>query len=49
MKTPARVVMNPTMISMRCGCLLASRSAASDDARMPPVAAVKMTPVWIAL
>jgi hypothetical protein len=40
MTTPARVVMKPAMITVRCGCRLASRAAASDDARMPPVAAV---------
>jgi hypothetical protein len=47
--TPAIVVMKPAMISVRCAYLLASRSAASDDSKMPPVAAVKITPVWMAL
>jgi hypothetical protein len=46
---PASVVMNPATISVRCGCRLASRSAASDENRIPPVAAVKITPVSMAL
>ena len=37
------------MISVRCGRRLASRSAASDETRTPTVAAVKMTPVSMAL
>ena len=46
---PAIVVTKPAMISVRCARRRASRSAASDDARIPPVAAVKITPVWMAL
>ena len=46
--TPMIVVTNPPAISVRCGRRLASRSAANDDTRMPTVAAVKMTPVWMA-
>ena len=47
--TPAIVVMKPAVTSVRCAYFLASRSAASDDTKMPPVAAVKITPVWMAL
>src|SRR5262245_47181030 len=43
--TPTIVVMKPVMISVRCAYFFASRSAASEDTRMPPVAAVKITPV----
>jgi hypothetical protein len=41
--------MNPAKISLHCAYRWASRSAASDDTRMPSVTAVKITPVWIAL
>jgi hypothetical protein len=37
------------MIRVFCGRRLASRSAASDETRTPTVAAVKITPVSIAL
>jgi hypothetical protein len=37
------------MISVRCARRLASRSAASDESGIPAVAAVKTTPVLIAL
>ena len=46
---PVMVVMNPAMMRVRWECFWASRWAASDDSRMPPVAAVKITPVWMAL
>ena len=46
---PTIVATKPAMMSVRCAYFLASRSAASDDTRMPPVAAVKITPVWMAL
>ena len=46
---PTIVATKPAMMRVRCGYFLASRSAASEDTRMPPVAAVKITPVWIAL
>src|SRR3954454_5555460 len=46
---PTVVVTNPVVISDRCAYLFASRPATSDDARMPSVAAVKITPVSIAL
>src|SRR5512132_166755 len=46
---PAIAVTKPTKMSVRCAYFLANRSAASDDAKMPAVAAVKITPVWMAL
>ena len=46
---PARVTTKPATISVFCGNRLASRSAARDETRMPSVAAVKTTPVLIAL
>ena len=46
---PASVTTKPAMMRVRCGYRLARRSAASDDTRMPTVAAVKITPVWMAL
>ena len=42
---PASVTTNPPTIRVFCEYLLASRAAASDEMRMPAVAAVKMTPV----
>jgi hypothetical protein len=45
---PAIVTRNPAMMRVRCARRLARRSAASDDASKPTVAAVKITPVWIA-
>ena len=45
---PAMVTTNPARIRVRCACRLARRSAASEDASRPTVAAVKMTPVWMA-
>ena len=46
---PARVTTKPAMISVRCANRFASRCWAKDERRMPTVAAVKTTPVWIAL
>ena len=46
---PAAVTANPVAISVFCAYFLASRAAASEETRMPSVAAVKMTPVLIAL
>ena len=48
-KMPTIVVTKPTRMSVRCWNRLARRPAASDDSRMPTVAAVKITPVWMAL
>ena len=46
--TPAMVTMKPARIRVRCGYRLARRAAASEDASKPTVAAVKITPVWMA-
>ena len=46
---PAIVTTKPTTISVRCGEPRGERLAASDETRMPSVAAVKITPVLIAL
>ena len=46
---PATVTTKPATISDRCAYRLASRSAAREETRMPSVAAVKITPVSIAL
>ena len=46
---PASVMRKPATISVRCERLLANRSAANDETRTPNVAAVKTTPVPIAL
>ena len=46
---PAMVITNPVRMRLRCGNRLARRPAASDDNKMPTVAAVKITPVWMAL
>ena len=46
---PATVTTKPAMIRVFCERRLASRSAASDETRTPSVAAVKMTPVSMAL
>jgi hypothetical protein len=46
---PAIVRTNPARIRVRCERRLASRSAASEETRRPSVAAVKITPVWMAL
>ena len=43
------VTTNPATIRVFCARRLAKRSAASDEARTPTVAAVKITPVSIAL
>jgi hypothetical protein len=45
---PAIVTPKPAMMRVRCGRRLAKRSAPSDDASNPAVAAVKITPVWMA-
>src|SRR5690242_18309967 len=42
--TPTMVVTNPARIRDRCWYRLARRPAASDDTRIPSVAAVKITP-----
>src|SRR5215216_7540971 len=47
--SPARVTTKPATISVFCGNRSARRLAARDEARMPSVAAVKTTPVLIAL
>ena len=47
--TPAIATMNPPRIRVLCAYFLASSSADSDEIRIPAVAAVKMTPVLIAL
>ena len=47
--TPAMVTRKPTRMRVRWGNFLASLSAASDETRIPTVAAVKMTPVSMAL
>ena len=47
--TPAMAVTKPTRMRLRWRNLLARRPAASEDSRMPTVAAVKITPVWMAL
>jgi hypothetical protein len=46
---PAAVTTKPAMISVLCGRRVARRSAASDENSTPSVAAVKMTPVSMAL
>ena len=46
---PTMVTTKPATIRVRCARRLARRSAASDDSSTPTVAAVKMTPVSIAL
>ena len=46
---PARVTTKPATISVRCENLFARRAAAKDETRTPTVAAVKTTPVPIAL
>ena len=43
------VVTNPTRINVRCWNRFASAPAASEDTKMPKVAAVKITPVLMAL
>ena len=43
------VTTKPVTISVFCERRLANRSAASDETRTPSVAAVKMTPVSMAL
>ena len=45
---PTAVTAKPAMMSVRWAYRLASRPAASEETRSPTVAAVKMTPVWIA-
>ena len=46
---PARVTRKPARISVLCARRLAKRSAASEEIRMPAVAAVKTRPESIAL
>ena len=46
---PAMVSTKPAMIRVRWARRCAKRSAPSDDASRPTVAAVKITPVSIAL
>ncbi len=45
---PAIVTTKPARMSVRCARRFAKRSAASEDSSRPTVAAVKITPVWIA-
>ena len=46
---PAMVTTNPATINVRWAHLFARRSAAREEKRIPSVAAVKITPVLIAL
>ena len=46
---PQIVVTKPARIKVFWVRRPASRSAASEETRMPTVAAVKMTPAWMAL
>ena len=46
---PIVVVRNPAMISHRWGYRRASRPAAAEAARIPMVAGVSISPVWIGL
>jgi len=46
---PVIVTAKPARMSARCRNRRARRPAASEDSKMPTVAAVKITPVWIAL
>jgi hypothetical protein len=45
---PAMVITKPARMSVRCRNCRARRPAASEDSNMPTVAAVKITPVWMA-
>jgi hypothetical protein len=45
---PAMVITKPARMSVHDRNRRASRPAASDDSKMPTVAAVKITPVWMA-
>ena len=45
---PAMVVTKPVRMRVRCRNRRARRPAASEDIKMPTVAAVKITPVWMA-
>jgi hypothetical protein len=45
---PVMVTRKPTMMRLRCARRLAKRSAPSEEASNPAVAAVKITPVWMA-
>jgi hypothetical protein len=45
---PAMVTRKPAMMRVRWGRRVAKRSAASEEASSPTVAAVKITPVWMA-
>ena len=45
---PAMVMVKPARMRVRCARHLARRSAATDDTSSPTVAAVKITPVWMA-
>ena len=46
---PTTLNRKPTMMSHRCGCRRANRSAPAEAARMPTVAGVSISPVSIAL
>ena len=46
---PTSVMRKPATISVRCERLLANRSAPKDEMSTPSVAAVKTTPVPMAL
>jgi hypothetical protein len=45
---PTAVIRKPAMISHRCGCRRANRSAPADATRMPIVPGVRISPVLIA-
>ena len=46
---PAAVSAKPDRISSPCGRRLASRPAAAELSRIPAIAGVSISPVWIAL
>ena len=46
---PTMVMTKPARIRVRWGAAWRAARRPSDETRMPTVAAVKMTPVWIAL
>ena len=46
---PTAVTRKPAMISHRCGCRRANRSAPADATRMPIVPGVRISPVLMAL
>ena len=46
---PDDVRVKPARTSSRWGCRLAIRWAIADDSRMPMVAGISMSPVWMAV